>query len=109
MDAMAAESEASRTPARGVSDGRAGARAKPITVLIVDDERTFGEALELALAREKDFRIVDVATDATQAIQAASQHQPDVVLMDVAMPGMNGIEATRRIKQADPDAAVLIL
>lgn len=103
---MAGEVSASGTGRAGRADG---ARGKTITVLIVDDQRTFGEALELALAREKDLRVIEVATDATQAIQAATEHQPDVVLMDVAMPGMNGIEATRRIKEADPDAAVLIL
>ncbi len=86
-----------------------GGRTQPITVLIVDDERTFGEALELALGREKDLRIVDVATDGTQAIHAVDVHRPDVVLMDVTMPGMNGIEVTRRIKEADPDARIVIL
>ena len=85
------------------------ARSRPITVLIVDDERTFGEALQLALAHEKDLRVVEVATDGTQAVAAAGEYHPDVVLMDVAMPGMNGIEATRRIKETDPDATVLIL
>src|SRR5918996_526640 len=111
MEAMTAEGNTSRPGNHGPEgvEGKTGPRSKAITVLIVDDERTFGEALELALAREKDFRIVHVATDATQAIRAASEHQPDVVLMDVAMPGMNGIEATRRIKEADPKAAVLIL
>lgn len=98
----------------GAGNGKASgkndtARGKPITVLIVDDERTFGEALELALGREKDLRIVQVATDGPQAVQAATTYRPDVVLMDATMPGMSGIEATRRIKEADPDAAVLIL
>jgi DNA-binding NarL/FixJ family response regulator len=82
---------------------------RPITVLIVDDERTFGEALELALARENDLVIVDVATDGTEAVRSAGRYRPDVVLMDVAMPGMNGIEATRRITEADPTARVVIL
>ncbi len=82
---------------------------KTIKVLIVDDQRTFGEALQLALSREKDMRVVDVVTDGGAAVEAAAEHHPDVVLMDVAMPGMNGIEATRRIKDADPDAHVLIL
>ena len=86
-----------------------GERRKPISVLIVDDERTFGEALEVALGREKDLRIVDIATDGTQAIRAADEHHPDVVLMDIAMPGMSGIEATRRIKEVDPEARVVIL
>jgi two-component system, NarL family, response regulator LiaR len=85
------------------------ARSQAITVLIVDDERTFGEALEVALGREKDLRIVHVATDGPQGVRAANRHHPDVVLMEAAMPGMSGIEATRRIKEADPGAAVLIL
>jgi DNA-binding NarL/FixJ family response regulator len=91
------------------ADSMNGGRARPITVLIVDDERTFGEALELALGREKDLRIVEVATDGTQALQAVDTHRPDVVLMDVTMPGMSGIETTRRIKETDPDARVVIL
>jgi DNA-binding NarL/FixJ family response regulator len=86
-----------------------GQRNRRITVLIVDDERTFGEALQMALDREKDLRIVEIATDGTQAVRAADQHHPDVVLMDITMPGMSGIEATRRIKEADPDAQVVIL
>lgn len=98
----------------GSADGRAAGngtrvRGKPITVLICDDERTFGEALELALAHEKDLVIVDVATNGTQAIRDAEQFRPDVVLMDAAMPGMNGIEATRRIKEANPNAHIVIL
>jgi DNA-binding NarL/FixJ family response regulator len=86
-----------------------GSPRRPITVLIVDDERTFGEALELALSHEEDLLIVDVATDGTQAVRSADRLHPDVVLMDVAMPGMNGIEATRRIKEADPNARIVVL
>ena len=78
-------------------------------MLIVDDERTFGEALEVALERERDVRVVDVATDATDAVRAVEEHHPDVVLMDVVMPGMSGIEATRRIKETAPESRVLIL
>jgi len=85
------------------------AEGKTIKVLIVDDQRTFGEALQLALAKEKDLRVVDVVTDGPAAVEAATEFKPDVVLMDAAMPGMSGIEATRRIKDADPDAQVLIL
>jgi len=94
----------------GTGNGKAdGAARKPITVLIVDDERTFGEALEVALDREKDLRVIHVATDGLDAVASATEYQPDVVLMDVSMPGMNGLEATRRIKQCDPHAAVVIL
>lgn len=94
----------------GAGNGQAGgaARTRPIKVLIVDDERTFGEALQVALGREKDLRIVHVATDGHQALEAVNEHRPDVVIMDVEMPGMSGIEATRRIREADPNARVLI-
>lgn len=83
--------------------------SRPIRVLIVDDERTFGEALEAALSHESDLKIVEVATGGVEAVHAVDAHHPDVVLMDVAMPGMNGIEATRRIKAEDPEAKVVIL
>lgn len=95
--------------ATGNGRGRGAVRSRPIKVLIVDDERTFGEALEVALGREKDLRIVHVATDGSQAVEAVSEHRPDVVIMDVSMPGMSGIEATRRIRETDPNTRVLIL
>jgi DNA-binding NarL/FixJ family response regulator len=82
---------------------------KTIKVLIVDDQRTFGEALQLALSKERDMRVIDVVTDGGAAVAAAARQHPDVILMDVAMPGMSGIEATRRIKDAEPDTQVLIL
>jgi len=85
------------------------ANKKPIKVLIVDDQLTFGEALQLALRAERDLKVVDVVTDGPAAVRAVGEHRPDVVLMDVLMPGMNGIEATRRIKETDPDAEVLVL
>lgn len=80
-----------------------------IKVLIVDDERTFAEALELALGREKDLRVVGVSSNGAEAIASAAKHRPDVVIMDVTMPGMSGLEATRRIKEAEPDTRILIL
>ena len=80
-----------------------------ITVLIVDDERTFGEALQLALSHEDDLAILAVETDGAHAIAAATERVPDVVIMDVSMPGMSGIEATRRIKEGRPETRVVIL
>jgi len=85
------------------------AMTKRISVLIVDDERTFAEALQLALAHEEDLEVVDVVTEGKDAVRAASTQTPDVIVMDVSMPGMSGIEATRRILEDRPDAAVLIL
>lgn len=83
--------------------------AQRIKVLIVDDHRTFAEALQVSLAKEKDLRVVDVVTDGSAAVDAVVEHHPDVVLMDMDMPGMDGIEATRRIKDTDPDAHVLVI
>jgi len=87
----------------------AASKQEHIRVLIVDDHRTFGEALRAALTQEKDLEIVDVVTDGPAAVQAAAEHHPDVVLMDVSMPGVDGIEATRRIKEAEPDARVVMM
>jgi DNA-binding NarL/FixJ family response regulator len=84
-------------------------RRRPISVLIVDDERTFGEALEVALSHENDLAIVEVAVDGAHGIEAVTDLEPDVVIMDVSMPGMSGIEATRRIKERRPQTQVVIL
>jgi two-component system, NarL family, response regulator LiaR len=83
--------------------------ASPIKVLIVDDQRTFGEALSMALAKEKDLTVIDVVTDGLTAVRVTEEQHPDVVLMDLAMPGMDGIEATRRIIEETPDAHVILL
>ena len=80
-----------------------------IKVLIVDDQRTFGEALSMALAKEKDLRVIDVVTDGETAVQVNEEEHPDVVLMDLAMPGMDGIEATRRIVDENEDTHVILL
>jgi len=96
-----------KSAANGSSTG--GSLSDPITILIVDDERTFGEALEVALDREDDLQILEVATDGADAIRLVRERQPDVVIMDVSMPGMNGIEATRRILMGDPATIVVLL
>jgi two-component system NarL family response regulator len=81
----------------------------PIRVLIVDDHALFRKGLELVLAAESDLEIVGEAGEGLEAIERASDLQPDVVLMDVRMPGVGGIEATRRIRHAQPSTKVVML
>lgn len=80
-----------------------------IRVLIVDDHRSFAEALEVVLGKERDLDVVEIVTDGDEAIRAVAEHRPDVVLMDASMPGTDGIEATKRIRDTDSDARVIVL
>ena len=80
-----------------------------IGTLIVDDDASFrGRAKEL-LASEPDIEIVGEAADGQEAILRARELKPDLVLMDVRMPGMNGVNATRQLKNEMPELKVLIL
>ena len=79
-----------------------------ITCLIVDDHEVVREGLRLSLSRTSHIRVVGEAADGEQAIELAERRRPDVVLMDVRMPGMDGLEATRVLCERWPDSAVLI-
>lgn len=82
---------------------------KKIRVLLVDDHRTLREGLKLLLQAESDISVVAEAESGTDAIAAATAGKPDVVLMDVGLVGVDGIEATRRILAEWPAARVLML
>jgi DNA-binding NarL/FixJ family response regulator len=80
-----------------------------ITVLLADDHTIVREGLRMLLAAEDDIVVVGEADNGRKAIQLAKKLRPAVVVMDIAMPLLNGLEATRRIRKAIPDTKVLIL
>jgi two-component system nitrate/nitrite response regulator NarL len=82
---------------------------KTIRVLIADDHRLFAQALEAILSGDGRIAIVGQARDGHEAVQLAEELDPDVILMDIAMPGMDGFQATRVIKQTHPGACILML
>lgn len=97
------------------SDGDAttslrGARARdPIRVLVVDDHPTFVRAVSMLLTADGSIEVIGSATNGGEALDLAIDEHPDVVLMDLNMPGMNGIEATEQIVLAVPHVAVIVL
>lgn len=80
-----------------------------MTILIADDHPLVREALHRALDVEEDMKVVAEAGDGEEAVKLASELRPKVVVMDIVMPKVNGIEATRKIKEIAPDTAILIL
>jgi DNA-binding NarL/FixJ family response regulator len=84
-------------------------QAVAITVLLVDDQPLLRMGFRMVLEEEADLRSVGEASDGEEAIRLTRDFDPDVVLMDVRMPGTDGIEATRRIVEQSPRSRVLIL
>src|SRR6478609_6924253 len=82
---------------------------KRLRLLLVDDQSLFREALRTLLSLQPDFEIVAEAENGERALALARVHKPDVILMDLRMPVMGGVEATRRIVSAVPGARVVVL
>jgi DNA-binding NarL/FixJ family response regulator len=83
--------------------------SEPITVLLVDDHDVVRQGLYAYLDALEGFCIVGEAASGEAAIRLASEHVPDVVLMDLVMPGIDGVEATRRIKAVSPRTQIVVL
>ena len=79
------------------------------TIVIADDDQAFRSVLKRLLQKERDFSVVGEATDGLEAIERARTLSPNVILMDLAMPRLNGLEATRTIKTERPGSTVVIL
>ena len=80
-----------------------------IRVLIADDHRLFGQALEAILMTDQRLQVTGHAADGSEAVKLARSTEPDVILMDIAMPIMDGFQATKQIRQHLPHTRVLML
>jgi two-component system NarL family response regulator len=82
---------------------------EPVRVLIADDHRLFAEALEAILQMDDRIKVVGYARDGREAVELWQQHRPDITLMDISMPVMDGLDAVREIREVDPKACILML
>lgn len=81
----------------------------PIRLILIDDHRRVHEAVTLALSQADDIQIIGHGSSGVEALELCEQEQPDLILMDVVMPEMNGVEATRLIHARYPQVKILVL
>ena len=80
-----------------------------ITIMLADDHPLLRQALRNVLDKQEDFDVIAEASDGEEAVKLATELVPDVVIMDISMPKLNGLEATRRIKERCPTVVILVL
>jgi YesN/AraC family two-component response regulator len=78
-------------------------------LLIVDDDKLIQKSLSITLSRKSDIEVIGCASDGGEAVKICSENQPDIVLMDIRMPNVDGIAATRLIKQRFPTVRIMML
>jgi DNA-binding NarL/FixJ family response regulator len=83
--------------------------AGPVRILLVEDNEVFREALELLFSLRDDIDVVASIGDGADAAASCVEHQPDVVIMDYRLPGLDGVQATRAVREACPGVAVVCL
>lgn len=80
-----------------------------IKVLLVDDQQILAEGIKFVLETSKDISVLGIVNDGEQAVKFCAENRPDIVLMDIRMPNMNGVAATKHIKEAYPEIKIIIL
>lgn len=101
--------DSGRPPPRPAAAGPAGPPSEPVCVLAVDDQAIFRRALRELIAATPGFEQVGEAASGPEAIAQAEELDPDLVLLDVRMPGMDGVETARRLAAEHPRAVVVLI
>src|SRR5262245_1834240 len=83
--------------------------SKRLRILLADDHVTVRRGLKLLIDAERDMEVIDEAGDGNEAVQKARELNPDVIVMDISMPGASGLTATRTLKQIKPDVVIVTL
>lgn len=92
-----------------ISDNQAGQDGKKITIILADDHSLIRKALIEAFRKQPDLEVIAEAENGEEAVRFAAEKQPDIVIMDISMPKLNGLEATKIIKKNNPEINILVL